>query len=370
MTNICSKVTVRKRPIKNGQISLYLDFYPAIRHPRTGKMTRREYLGIYIYAEPKEQFEVEYNNGMLKKAELIKCRRMESIINDEYGFLDRGNKRGSFLQYFKNTVKEHPVNKRLWKIALKNFEDYCDGECPFTSLTVKFCQGYLDFLTGDTNNEKSPHVKGTTANSRLIVLKSVLRTAFDEGYIKENISDRLVWSKEKGSKREFLSLEEVKTLAATPCKSDVVKRATWFSCLTGLRISDIILLQWENIEKAADGGWCMNICTKKTKTRAILPLSDEALSYCGERGEGQVFKGLTEHVVRNNLHDWLTAAGITKPITFHCFRHTFATLQISAGTDIYTVSKLLTHSNVGTTQIYAEVVNDLKRDASKRISLK
>ena len=51
MTNICTKVTVRKRPIKNGQLSLYLDFYPPVRHPKTGKLTRREYLGIYIYCQ-------------------------------------------------------------------------------------------------------------------------------------------------------------------------------------------------------------------------------------------------------------------------------------------------------------------------------
>ena len=56
MTNICTKVTVRKRPIKNGQLSLYLDFYPPVRHPKTGRLTRREYLGIYIYANPTEKF--------------------------------------------------------------------------------------------------------------------------------------------------------------------------------------------------------------------------------------------------------------------------------------------------------------------------
>ncbi|MDO5785472.1 MAG: tyrosine-type recombinase/integrase [Eubacteriales bacterium] len=58
------------------------------------------------------------------------------------------------------------------------------------------------------------------------------------------------------------------------------------------------------------------------------------------------------------------------PITFHCFRHTFATLQIAAGTDIYTVSKMLTHRNVSTTQIYAELVNEKKRESANRISLK
>ena len=57
-------------------------------------------------------------------------------------------------------------------------------------------------------------------------------------------------------------------------------------------------------------------------------------------------------------------------LAFHCFRHTFATLQIAAGTDIYTVSKMLTHRNVSTTQIYAELVNEKKRESANRISLK
>ena len=61
---------------------------------------------------------------------------------------------------------------------------------------------------------------------------------------------------------------------------------------------------------------------------------------------------------------------LTSCILFHCFRHTFATLQLAEGTDIYTVSKLLTHSNLATTQVYADVVDELKRDAAERISLK
>jgi len=114
----------------------------------------------------------------------------------------------------------------------------------------------------------------------------------------------------------------------------------------------------------------MHITTKKTKTDAVLPLSDEALALCGERSEGQVFAGLTKSVLPLYLKKWIKDAGITKHITFHSFRHTYATLLVASGTDLYTVSKMLTHSNVGTTQIYAEVVNDLKRKASEQISLK
>lgn len=82
MTNLCTKVTVRQRKLAKGKVSLYLDYYSAIRHPRTGRMTRREYLGIYIYANPTERFQQEYNRSMMKKAELIKCRRTESVINE------------------------------------------------------------------------------------------------------------------------------------------------------------------------------------------------------------------------------------------------------------------------------------------------
>ena len=83
-----------------------------------------------------------------------------------------------------------------------------------------------------------------------------------------------------------------------------------------------------------------------------------------------MFQGLTPWLIKQHLSQWIKDAGITKHITFHCFRHTFATLQLAEGTDIYTVSKLLTHSNLATTQVYADVVSKLKRDACGRISLK
>lgn len=79
---------------------------------------------------------------------------------------------------------------------------------------------------------------------------------------------------------------------------------------------------------------------------------------------------MTQALLPLYLKDWIKAAGITKHITFHCFRHTYATLQLAAGTDLYTISKMLTHSNVATTQVYADVVNDLKRKASEQITLK
>lgn len=96
----------------------------------------------------------------------------------------------------------------------------------------------------------------------------------------------------------------------------------------------------------------------------------EAYELCGTPGIGTVFKGFKRSMAQHPLKDWLKSAGITKPMSFHCFRHSYAVLQVAAGTDIYTVSKMMTHKNVATTQIYADLVSDKKRETVNRITLK
>jgi len=137
-----------------------------------------------------------------------------------------------------------------------------------------------------------------------------------------------------------------------------------------LRISDILELSWENIIKSHDNGYCVRIITIKTGKQIILPINNEALELCGERSIGKVFKGLSKSMTHFPLKKWILQAGITKNITFNCFRHTFATLQLYLGTDIYTVSKMLAHKNISTTQIYANIIDEKKREAANKISLK
>ena len=241
MTNICTKVTVRKRPIKNGQLSLYLDFYPPVKNPKTGKTTRREYLGIYIYANPTEKFEAEFNKTMLRNAELIKCKRTEAIINEEFGFLDRNRGKESFLDYFRSKMADDD-NFRNWNTAYKHFEKYCGGSCTFDDLSLDYCQGFLTYLLSLTTQTKGK-MMASSANNNLNKLKCVLRLAYEEKRIRENIAPRLKHAKEANTRREFLTLEEVKMLANTPCEKPVIRTAALFSCLTGLRISDIWKIQ-------------------------------------------------------------------------------------------------------------------------------
>ena len=118
MTHTCTKVTVRQRAIRNNRISLYLDYYPAVRNPETMQMSRREYLGIYIYAHPKNEMEREFNNDMLNKAEAIRCIRVQSLINEEFGFLDKTKQKADFLAYFKKMCRS---KDQKWMFVYQHF---------------------------------------------------------------------------------------------------------------------------------------------------------------------------------------------------------------------------------------------------------
>jgi len=367
--NTCTKVSLRQRPIKNGMISLYLDFYPAIRVPETNRMSRREYLGIYIYANPANRMQKEFNDDMLYKAEAIRCMRTQSVINEEFGFMDKQKMNGDFVAYFRNFVKKKDAKADY---GFKLFGYFCCGHCKFKELNVSFCNRYRDYLleAHQLARQDKP-LNHNTACSYWRTFRSCLKLAHREKYIKENINEYLDSIDEKIPKKEFLTLEELKRLSRTPCDYPVLKAASLFSCLTGLRYSDVENLKWKNIEKASDGGYCLRITVVKTKDEFTLPISQEAYELCGvpQKG-GKVFKGLNRNLVLYRLKPWLRSAGITKHITFHGFRHSFATLQVAAGTDIYTVSKMLNHKNVSTTQIYADLVSEKKRESANRISLK
>ncbi len=103
-----------------------------------------------------------------------------------------------------------------------------------------------------------------------------------------------------------------------------------------------------------------------------MPIAEQAFGFFGERKEPdiQIFEGLrSASYHRKDLQDWIKGAGITKHITFYCFRHTYATLQMREGTDLYTISKMLGHREMKTTQIYTKVVDEAKREAADRIKL-
>ena len=179
------------------------------------------------------------------------------------------------------------------------------------------------------------------------------------------------------TRREYLTIEELNKLVKTPCNNDLMKRAALFSALTGLRFSDIQKMTWGELEYIKGQGYFLNFNQKKTKGVEVLPISEQAYSFTEGTESPKdmpqdklVFEGLKYSAYHNkHLFQWIGAAGITKGITFHCFRHTFATLQLFNGTDIYTVSKMLGHKDLKTTQVYAKIVDEAKRTAANKIKL-
>lgn len=367
-SNICTKVTVRQAKLKNGMISLYLDYYPAIRNPKTMKPSRREYLGIYIYASPKNQMEMEFNMDMRMKAEGIRCIRVQSLINEQFGFLDKTKQKADFLTYFKEKCR---VKHDRWGIVYKHFSKYVNGKCTFGEVTIELCRGFREYLL---NAHQLKHTKQmlsqNSAASYYSTFRELLYHAYREKWLNENISEYLDKIDTLDTHKESLTLGELKKLNKTPCRIPAVKQATLFAGLTGLRISDVLRLKWENLRIGNDGGYVIQYRIKKTGAEETLPISNEAYELCGERSTGTVFKKLSYSIVSYTLKEWVKAAGIDKHITFHCLRRTFASLEVSMGTSIYTVSKMLGHKNVSTTQIYADLNDANKRKASELISLK
>ena len=359
-------VTLRQKKTNTGNIYLYLDYHPAVFNPRTFKTIRRESLKIKLYADPKNAREKKYNEIMLEKGEAIRCKRQIELVNEQYGFLDKSTRGEDFLDYF---YKASLKKSEKWMATYRHFKEFMKGKCTFGALSIGLCDKFKDYLLTAPIGKHKKKLHQNTASAYFCVLQSILKDAYRSKLLQENLNDYLESIPSKRSYRPFLTIEEVRKLKDTPCKIPVLKAASMFSILTGLRRSDIMTLEWSHISTAPDGGPCIIKTIEKSDRVEVNYISEEALSYCGPRSSGLVFKGLTTSMTYTYLAQWVAEAGIDKHVTFHIFRHTNATLLSSAGIDIYTVSRMLNHKNVGTTQIYADIVDDRKRVAANAIKL-
>ena len=259
-------VTLRQKPLRNDRISLYLDYYPAIRNPYTMKMSRREFLGIYIYAKPKNEQQRMFNQDMLNKAEAIRCIRVQSLINEEFGFLDKNKQKVDFLAYFRTKARE---KYEKWDCVYNHFEKFVGGKCTFGDVTVELCEKFKDYLLKCKQiNHPNAYISRNSAAGYYSTFRALLKIAYKEKMLRENLNDFLEKIEWKEVKKEYLTLDEVKKLAATPCKILVLKQASLFACMTGLRISDILKLEWRDFEVGPDQGYYIRICTEKTETEA------------------------------------------------------------------------------------------------------
>lgn len=169
--------------------------------------------------------------------------------------------------------------------------------------------------------------------------------------------------------RTYLTIDEVQKVYSTDFPSSPYTKTIFlFGCMTGLRYSDIVALKWDNLDFQSDGNVMMTIRQVKTKSSVSVPLSKEAIKLLPERPEQYMStpifgERICHRTVAEHVGNLMKKAGITKHVSFHTSRHTFATMMLTLGADLYTVSKLLGHTNIKTTQIYAEVINQKKKAA-------
>lgn len=375
------KVKLRQKPISKGRKSLYLDFYPPIPHPETGEPTRREFLGLYIYNKPKNPIEKKDNFETLQIGESIKQKR-ENFLNkpEIYSQYEKEQLRIKelgqmcFVTYFKKLAfKRKNSNHNNWVSALKYLETFTNGSLKFSDLNESFLEDFKEYLlTTKSNKSDKTTLSQNSAVSYFNKVKAALKQAYKDGILQNDLNSKISPIKAEETRREYLTIEELNKLVKTPCNNEVMKRAALFSALTGLRFSDIQKMTWSELAYVEGDGHYVKFTQQKTKGVEDLQISEQAYSLLGEPKDLQtkVFDGLEYSAYHNkHLFQWIGAAGITKDITFHCFRHTFATLQLFNGTDIYTVSKMLGHKDLKTTQIYAKIVDEAKRTASNKIRL-
>ncbi|MCW5961035.1 MAG: site-specific integrase [Pyrinomonadaceae bacterium] len=364
-----SKVFLREKKISKGRKSLYLDFYPPIVNPDTRRPTRREHLKLYIYDRPKTEIQKEHNKESKMLGESIRSQRQLDIQSGYYGFLSSRHSNINFVNFFDAfaETKRETTSKSNYDsyVSISRYlRSFAGDNCTCGDVDEAFCRDFSDFLL------RQESISNNTAAAYFDKFKYVVKEAFLQKLIKENPAENIRSIKLVDTKREFLSLDELRKLAETPFRYEDLRRASLFSALTGLRYSDIEKLTWKEIQKSDNNNYFIRFRQKKTGDNETLPLSADALEQIGPRGSenDRVFENLKYHQTKF-ISDWVEAAGINRKITFHSFRHTFATLQLSLGTDIYTVSKLLGHKNLQTTQVYARVIDERKQQAVDRIKL-
>ena len=402
-------VKLRKSELRN-EWYLYLEAYPVFKPGHDKPCREREYLnriittpmwdksrparlndyGVQTY-KPKRDM-----NGIIicrSKADRETCifadnvrilRQREydntELYSDTEQAMVEKKARGQtdFIEYFgKQAAKRHKNDSKSigvnWDRAhdlLKIFTK--DKPLPFAQIDMHLIESFRDFLLkAPRGGNKSGTISQNTASTYFTLFKAALHQAFIDSYFDVDIAAKVKGISGVESRREYLTIEELNKLAATPCEYPMLKKAAFFSALTGLRHSDIRKMTWKELSVEGDH-YRINFTQRKTGGVEYMPISEQAYLICGEPAEPDrlVFEGLQDPSwINRPMKKWIEDAGIKKHITFHCFRHSYATNQLTEGTDIYTVSKMLGHTNIRTTQIYAKVVDSKKEEAAQAIKL-
>lgn len=373
-------IKLRFKQLKDGNQSIYLDCY-------VNGIREYKFLNLYLRPDTSRENKM-WNKEQLRLANAIKAQYIIDIQNGEFGFKDRNRTRKlSFLTYCEDMAAEYEANGQtscavLMRSAVKRMTAYKGKNITFNHIDKEFLIGFIEYLNSDIRDfdkeskdkKRKPKPLSEVYKEALFArIMVALNKAERDGIIVKNPGkdiDRKLKPHAEQKSRCYLTLDEIQKIIDTEYKPDNdIKPAFLFCCFSGLRYSDVQKLTWGEITVSPEGYAQIETNMQKTGKDITIPLSDNALKWLPERSNqpsaSRIFYKLPDQVTNADvrLRTIIQKAGITKHVTFHVARHTFATLTLTYGADLYTVSKLLGHSNIRTTQIYAKIVDESKRKA-------
>lgn len=340
-------VIIRTKQLKEGYVSLFLDIH--FRGQR-----KYEFLNIKFKNRPSNLTERQIKKEKEDLAKRIALKRETDLINAEYGLEAITKLDSDFFQFFEQYIENHRglTDIRCFVTTLNKLKQ-------FVGKQKLFCREVNAALLEKFSKNLQANHKGDTPYNYFKKLKRVIKEAVKLKVIKENPSTDIKCPKKMGLEKSVLNFDEIKLLNATYCSNSGIKRAFLLSCLTGLRYCDIKALQWKNIK-----GDVIELVQQKTKNSVRIMLGPQAIRLIGDPAKPNdlIFSLPTHNGCLKVLATFVKRANITKKITWHCARHSFATNMMNLKTDIYQISKMLGHSSVRCTTRYTRVNDELMRD--------
>ena len=347
-------IKLRKKALKSQKESLYLDIY------HNGKRSY-EFLGIYL--EKASSADVRrQNKEKMRLAESIRAKRELELMYEGSNMTPPNKQKMDLFQFAEQFIAGKSASaRRDFKGVMKKFRDFLGRDSfQVKHLNAKMLEDFREYLFTQAGlSYKTPF--GYFAK-----FKTLLKEAYKQGLLQKDISQLVKNRKAPTSERVFLSMDELKRLWNTPYEKPEVPRMYLFACYTGIRHVDIKQLQWKQVQ-----GNQLVLRQHKTAEPLYLALSDTAMRLLGTPGEPEAFifpKYRNIDTINKHLQKWFKKAGVNKHGTFHTARHTFATnLLMHTNADILTVSKMLGHSSLKHTQIYARIVDTMKSLAANEL---
>lgn len=368
--------TLRKKLLKSGKYSLYIDYYPPVWNPQKQIYTRREFLKLYIHIKPVTSLQQKENLLHQEIAEKIFIKRMKALMLDANGLFNKDALEADFFTYalaFIDKKQKDKVDTTHYETAIKYLKLWVGEHFKFRDIDERLLQKFKEHLL-TTRSLKSKHMKlvQNTAASYYDKFALIIHEAFLDKYLPEDYTLRVARISNVDTYRQIVDDDELKLLLDNPIDDALVFKSSLFALLTGCRFSALKILCWSDFHYSTVlKSWYIYFIDPKPERCFKHYISQEAVNALGEMKQGDelVFPELDYHRTRAKLKEWFNAVGLKDKAKFHGWRHKYATDLIEKGEDLYIVSKMLNHKHIKTTQIYAQVSDVLKAKAAAKKSI-